>query len=253
MKKFINADSPTPLYHQIKEIFKKKIEAGEYQRGDRIPSENELSEMLEVSKPTIRKAIEELANEGYVHRLQGRGTFVTGTKIDQGFIGNLEGYSEEMKRRDINFTSRVLDKKIIKADEELANKLEIEIGKEVVKLTRLRFIEGDPIIITTSYLPHQKVPGILNYDFREVSLYSTIEKEYNYYIEKAYRSFEPRLVNEDEAELLEMEKGEVVQYIESVTYVDSREPIEYINAVIKGSRSRFTVELIRNRSINQNI
>jgi GntR family transcriptional regulator len=246
---YINTNSPTPLYFQIKEMLKEKIEAKEYQEGERIPSENELSDILDVSKPTIRKAIEELANEGYVRKLRGKGTFVTGTKIDQGFIGNLEGYSEEMKRRNIILTSRVLEKEILEADHKLSAKLNLNTGEEIVKLKRLRFIQGEPFIITSSYIPYQKVANILSYDFNNTSLYNILENEYGYIIEKGVRSFEPRLVNREEAELLDMAEHEPVQYIESITYIDTGEPIEYIEAVVKGSRSRFTVELVRKRVI----
>lgn len=249
MNSNINVNSPTPLYHQIKEMFKAKIESGKYKTGDRIPSENELSDILDVSKPTIRKAIEELANEGYVRRSRGRGTFVTGTKIDQGFIGSLEGYSEEMTRRNIELTSKVLAKEILKADEKLASKLGLKIDEKVKKLTRLRFIQGDPFIITSSYMPQKKVPDILSYDFENTSLYSILENEYGYIIERGVRSFEPRLANKKEVKLLNMNIHEPVQYIESVTYIDTGEAIEYIEAVVKGSRSRFTVELVRNRPV----
>ncbi len=255
MKYKINKNSPTPLYYQIEKLLKNKINNGEYKDGDFIPSENELAGELGVSKLTVRKALKKLVNAGYVSRHRGKGTFVTGTKINQGFIGNLEGYSEEMERRKIELKSQVLAKEKINAEKKIASMLNLNIGEKIIKLKRLRFIEGDPIIITTSYLPFNKVPDLLEYNFGAKSLYTFLKEKYNYLITRGVRSFEPRLADNYQAELLNMKQGDPIQYIESITYLENDEPIEYIEAVIKGNRSRFTVKLVRNSTVgtNQNV
>lgn len=248
----IEMNNPMPLYFQIKEMLKEKIERGKYEPGECIPSENQLAEELDISKPTIRRAVDELAREGYVKRIRGKGTYVTGTKIDQGFIGNLEGYSEDMKRRGLKLTSQILEQEILEPDEKVQNKLELSKEQQVVKLTRLRYIEGEPILITTSYLPAFRVPNLLSHDFRSVSLYSVLEGKYGYNISTGIRSLEACLANAEEAHLLEMCEGDPIQYIESIVYLDDGSPIEYIEAKVKGTRSRFSVELVRNRSILRN-
>ena len=101
MEKTIDHSSVIPLYHQLKEIIKEKIELGKWLPGDKIPSENELCKMYEISRNTAIKALDDLVQEGLLHRVQGKGTFVSKPKFEQPLTG-FYSFSKVLKDKGMN-------------------------------------------------------------------------------------------------------------------------------------------------------
>src|SRR5215475_4846403 len=139
----IYRNSPVPRYHQLKEILREKIRAGEWKPGDLIPSERELSETYGISRMTTRQAITDLVNEGVFYREQGKGTFVTRNKITQQLM-SLTGFTEDIRARGQNPSTRVLSARLGHADEIVAERLRVAPGQAIVLLQRLRLADGEP-------------------------------------------------------------------------------------------------------------
>ena len=104
----LNRETPMPLYHQVKTVILREIEAGIWKPDARLPTESSLSERFKVSKITVRQALGELASLGYIRREQGRGTFVRRPPLEQG-PRELTGFSEEMRRHGLVASSDVLE------------------------------------------------------------------------------------------------------------------------------------------------
>ena len=104
----LSRELPVPLYHQVKTQILRGIEAGQWHPEDRLPSEDELAERFSVSKITVRQAMRELAQLGYVRREQGRGTFVQRPPLVEG-PRKLTSFSEEMRRHGAQASSEVLE------------------------------------------------------------------------------------------------------------------------------------------------
>jgi len=239
----INKNSPIPLYYQLKKKIEDIIKSGKLKPGDAIPTEAEFMEKYAVSRTTVRNAILQMVNEGYLRRVAGKGTFIKTHPIKSQILGDLIGFSKEMEQKGISHFSKVLNKDIILAPIRVADMLQITTNDLVFYLKRLRFIEGKPIIIVENYVPAYLCPGIDKEDFKNESLYNLLKTKFGLNIHHGKREFEPinALLKED-VELLKVSPGTPLLYVESIAFTENNTPIEYFQSKIRG---KFTVDLIK--------
>src|SRR3954471_13942573 len=110
----INKNSPIPIYYQLEGYIKELIENGELQPGDVLPPEREYAEKYQISRMTVRQAFTQLVNEGYLYRLQGKGTFIAERKIEKPLQG-ITSFTEDMKARGLTPGSQLINFKIVPA------------------------------------------------------------------------------------------------------------------------------------------
>lgn len=239
----LDRKSPVPLYYQLKEIFRSWIISGEFGENGRFPSESELQERFGVSRVTVRRALSELVNEGFLIREQGRGSFVVRPRV-QDQLRRLTSFTEDMQLRGLATESRILDFRLVH-DEEVARKMEIPQDEELVQLRRLRLVEGEAIAIQNAFVRHRFCPGILEQGLLQGSLYKTLEESYGLRLGRAIQTVEAKPADEYEAQLLALEVGQPVLVLERLTFLADGNPIEYVRSIYHGDRYRFTVELVR--------
>ncbi|WP_422447646.1 GntR family transcriptional regulator [Thermoanaerobacterium sp. DL9XJH110] len=240
----LNKDIPVPLYYQLKEILLAYIQKNQLKPGDSIPTEIELCRIFNISRPTVRQAINELVREGYLKKIKGKGTFITQPKINQEYTHRIISFNDEMIQKGLIPKTRVMKQRYIAADEKIAEKLNLSVGEEVFHLKRLRYANDEPIVFLDSYVPLRLCPGIIDVDFVNNSLYSTFEKKYGIFIKRAVRSIEVDLAGEYEAKLLRIEEGAPIHYFETVAYNQDNVPVEYTISRYRGDKSKFIVELV---------
>ena len=169
------------LYHKIAEFIMEKIKTEEWKKGQLIPSEKEFCEQFQVSRPTVRAAIAYLANQGYLVTVKGKGTFVSKPKIVEDTTVFLESFSKEMATKGISVQTEVLEQRMIAADEEVASKLKVPCGDEVIKIVRLRYVKDSfhegPIVYNISYFP-KKFSFLLKCNFEEESLTGALTRNH---------------------------------------------------------------------------
>jgi GntR family transcriptional regulator len=243
----IDRHSPIPFYIQLKETIREKIEKGEWKPGDQIPGEIELGGMFDISRTVIRQALQELTYEGLIYREKGRGTFVAKPKISESLVQSLTGFHQDMTSRGLSPRSKVLKQEMIPASSKVAKFLKLDEGTPVIEINRLRYVGNDPISLVTTYLPYSLCPKLLDANLSNNSLYEFIENECGILISRGRRTIEAVLANENEAMMLNVEKGSPLMLLNSISYLADGTPIEYFHAVHRGDRSRFEVELIRVR------
>ena len=243
----ISRHSYIPYYVQLKEALREEIERGAWRPGDQLPGEPELCRMFDVSRTVVRQALTELVYEGLIVREKGRGTFVAEPKIGEGLVQKLTGFYQDMADRGLTPISHVLKQGVVPASRKVAALLRIEAGGPVIEIERLRFIQNEPIVLVTTYLPYALCPGLVNADLSRQSLYSLLEREHGLFIARGRRTIEAAPANEYEARLLRIERGAPVIVLESVSYLEDGTPIEYYHALHRADRSRFEVELVRVR------
>lgn len=239
--KTLNKDIPLPLYYQIKKILLDYIKHAE--EGSPIPTEQELCQHFEVSRQTVRQAITELVSEGYLHRMKGKGTFISERRIQQEFLLVLDSFNDEMRRKGLLPTTKVLEFALSTCDDEVGKALKIPRESDVIRLRRLRFVNNEPFVLVLSFLPYDKLSNILSRDFERDSLYHTIEEDYGYTIDRATMTFGARMASEYEAQLLGLKTGEAIQFVERTTYLTDGSVIEYTSAEYRWDRNTFTLEL----------
>jgi len=244
-KQKLNKNIPTPLYYQLKEILRDYVFNSHTDLDKPIPTEQELSDIFEISRPTVRQAINELVVEGILYRVKGKGTFVSGPKIQQEFLQVLDSFNNEFKKKGLTPSTKVLGLDIVKSDKTVSEALNLQEGTEVIRLQRLRFANDEPIVIVDTYLPYNQCKFLFEKNLEQESLYELIESELPLKIVKAVRTLEAILAGDYEAQLLNVRKGAPIQFIKSRIFLSNNEPIEYSLAKYRGDRSTFTFEINR--------
>jgi GntR family transcriptional regulator len=239
----VDKDSLLPIYFQIEEGLKSLISSGELQPGGMIPSERELCDRYDVSRMTVRQAINNLVNDGFLIRKRGRGTFVGMGKIEQGLKG-LTSFTEDMKARGMNPTSILLDFREIKATAALSAKLQIHENEWLIEMQRIRLADDIPMAYESVYLPKELVPELTK-EIASQSLYDYIEKEKKLVIVQADQSLEASVAKQKEAEILQINKGAPVLAIERTTFLTTGNPLEFVRSIYRGDRYKFKIELVR--------
>jgi GntR family transcriptional regulator len=253
MKESINFESHIPYYLQLMDILKEKVQQGEWAPGDQIPGEQDFCEHYQVSRTVVRQALRELEYEGVITRQKGKGTFISLPKISEGLVQKLTGFYQDMVERGLKPGSKVLHQNVSPSTEKVARFLSIKPGDKVIDIQRLRFINGEPIQLVTTYIPFVICPTLASVDLTNRSLYEYLEKECGIFIAKGQRTIEAVLANEHEAALLGIERGAPLLMLDSVSFSEEGRPIEYYHALHRGDRSRFEVELVRLREPNPKI
>lgn len=241
----IDRDSPLPFYHQLKQLLVADIAARGLGAGDRLPGDHDLCAKYDVSRTVVRQALTELEYEGVVERRKGRGTFVAAAKTSEGLVQSLTGLFEDVRARGGHLRSDVRRLEVIPADEQVAQSLEIPVGSSVVEIERLRYVDGEPWVLTVTQLPEAIGKPLLDEDLTETSLYEVLERKYGVRILKGRRSVEAVVASKSIAEALDVPAGAPVLVLRSVSRGEGDVPVERFVAFHRGDKSRFEVELDR--------
>lgn len=243
MGKKIEHGTIVPLYHQLKEILLEKIESGQWTAGDKISSEHELRKEYHISRNTVKKALDDLVAEGLLHRIQGKGTFVSKPKFEQALTG-FYSFSKVMEEKGMHPKDVILsiEEKTVKPS--IAKQLQIKESQEVFALRRLRCADSEPIILETSYIPKTVIPKLPKEALEKVSLYDFMEHEYGIIVTKAKEIFEPVLIRDYESHYLEVEEGLPALLLDRLAYNSEGTPVEFCRSIVRGDRCRFYTELI---------
>ncbi|MFJ7727914.1 GntR family transcriptional regulator [Neobacillus sp. NPDC097160] len=239
----INKNSPIPLYYQLEEHIKGLIENNDLSPGDALPPEREYAEKYQISRMTVRQAFTQLVNEGYLYRLQGKGTFVAERKIEQPLQG-LTSFTEDMKARGLKPESNLVRFEIIPATIQIAGQLKISENKPVYEIKRIRLADGVPMALETNYLSAILINGLTE-EIVNQSLYGYIEGTLNLRIESASQIIESSIASQNEAELLNIAIGAPVMHIQQNTFLNDGTPVEFVKSVYRADRYKFMIQMKR--------
>lgn len=243
---FQDRAAEVPLYRRIEEDLLTQITAGDLQPGEMIPTERELCEHYGVSRITVRRAISELETRGYVRRHQGKGTFVSRSRI-QREMGRLLSFSEEMEAQGHVPSSKLLSLQHRLPDKSIASVLQLREGETIWIVERLRLADDEVISLTISYLylPQEVylTPMELN---GQSSLWSLLASK-GVRITEGNTTVRATVADSHYAELLGVEEGEPLLVREGVNYVMEGQPlpIEAFEIVSRADRYQYSLHLIR--------
>jgi DNA-binding GntR family transcriptional regulator len=147
----VDKNSPVPLYHQVAQGLEDAIRSGELPPGTKLDNEIDLANRLNLSRPTMRKAMDQLVRAGLLVRKRGVGTQVVGTQVRRSL--ELTSLHEDLQRSGGRPTTAVLDFARVPADEETALLLGVEPGEELYHLVRLRRTDGEPLALMENWIP----------------------------------------------------------------------------------------------------
>lgn len=235
---------PIPLYFQLKELILSEIKNGNYPSGSLIPTENELSEAFQISRTTVRQAITELVQEGWLYRVKSKGTFVSQPKINQDFVTKLESFNKQMARLGIQASTEVIEFKTIKAPEKVAEALELNEKEPVILLYRKRSADGEPIVTVKTYLPYKECSFLLEHDFSKESLYELLSQSDSTKICRIQRRIEAVEAISEDAHHLNIKRGKPIQFFTSIGYNIYGKPLEYSLARYRGDHNSFEITVV---------
>lgn len=238
----IDKSQPIPLYYQVKESLLEKIKSRQFNIGDLIPSESELQESYQVSRITIRRAVQELVLEGHLYTQQGKGTFVSKPKASQE-LNRITSWVETVTALGMHPESKVIHFSEEQAPLNIAKMLDVPIANKILKIERIRFADNEPICLMTNYLVPEILPGFLSKGLQEESLYETLEKEYNVVLNRAEETVEARAAKTKEADLLNIRRGAPLLYATRVTYDVTDRPVEVVISITRSDRYSYKIKL----------
>jgi len=229
------------MYAQLKEIIISAIVRGDLKPGDQLPSQRVLCEQHEMSHMTVRRALDELMNEGAIYAIPGKGIYVSAHK-EYLESGPLVGFTEDMARRGMIASSHVLEAEIIGASTVLAKVLAVAVGAPLVYLRRLRLANGEPMALQTTYLPHALCPGLLDHDLARVSLFAVLRQVYGLHLTHGATTVEATLADEEDVELFGVTLPAALLVTEQITYLDTGVAIEFVRTTYRGDRYRMRLQ-----------
>ncbi|MBS4174207.1 GntR family transcriptional regulator [Bacillus sp. FJAT-49736] len=237
----INKKSRVPLYAQLIDIIVEKIRSGEWKEFDKLPSERELCDMYDISRTTIRQAMIELENEGYIYKEHGKGSFVSPQAFTQNLV-TFYSFTEEMKKLGKKPSTKILSFKIIPAPKKIALKLGLAEDEDVFEFARLRLADDEPIIYETTYLPYYQFPKLTELELSLNSMYELFQKKYDIRITNANERFKAVGVGLKEAPFLTEKVGAPALNIERLAFFNGR-AVEYTLSVARGDKFVYETEL----------
>lgn len=243
-KSVINKESPLPLYFQIKENMRYKILSGELQEGDYMPSEFKLMQQYNVSRPTIRQAIDLLVQENYLEKKRGIGTLITKPKADFWDLTELRSFDEEAQRKGFVSETQLLGFDIVSLNDELKEIFGDE-EQQFYRLERLRFINKIPLELVTTYVPKHLANNLESYDFSKNSLFDVLSKVYGVKINQAEKTFKAINASKADSKILKIPSNSAIQLVRTVTFDSNYVPIEFSISRDRGVISKFKVILSR--------
>lgn len=228
----MNQNSSKPLYLQLKDKLIERIMAEVYKPDEKLPSERELSEELNISRMTVREALKALVNEGYIYTQVGKGTYVNSILYKQDT--SLTGFTEQMQKIGLHVTNKVLEFSLEPGAIDVVARLELKPNSLVYKLKRLRSTNKKVLAIETAYIPEQLCKNLTEYDFSKESLYSILRTKYNVQPVFAEQMVVASLASDDEHCLFETKPPAAVLRMKRISKTTPKIIFEYVESVYRG-------------------
>lgn len=239
----LDRESPMPIFAQIRERIAEAIAQGSLAPHQRLPSERQLSDRFGVSRMTVRQAIEAVTRDQLLYSRPGQGTFVADQRVIDQPLQHLTSFSEDILGRGMQPSSRVLDQQVVDASFELAGLFGLPPTVRVVRATRLRLVDDEPVAIETVHIPEPYAPGLLDRDLGAESLYEILRRDYGLELVSARQTIQAATPSPEEMVHLQMEEPQPVLKISRLTFDAKERLVEFVQSIYRGDRYHLTVEL----------
>ena len=234
----LDKDSEIPLFEQLEELMRARLDTNDLSPGDKLPSESELSDQFDISRMTVRHALDRLVREGLIVRKPGKGAFVARAKLEINPT-TIFSFSAAMNTAGHVVRTHVIEKRVIPAPADIAKDLGLRAGKPVVYVFRLRYVDDQAAACARSYLPAQYYEGLLSQDLGRRPLAELMEEVSGLTISRTEDYFESALVRHDESSVLKVADGSAVLLVRGVAYTQSGLPVRSTKSIYRGDLFRF--------------
>jgi len=242
--KTIDRFNQEKLYIQLTRIFLEEIRSGKWQLDQRIPSEEELCKTYDVSKITVRQAINNLVSDGYVMKLQGKGTFVVSVLPVVGLAMKTQ-LTEEMFGKEVKFEKEILLKGVKEPSPEV--RAYLKTADKIYHFLCRRMVNGNPAYLDESFIPYLMLPEIEKIDIIHNSLYSVLQDKAAKKIFRVVQTIEVQLIHGYPAQYLDLTEGVPVLAIHRLLFSSDNTPVGYTRFLGRSDRYKFQTEFERIR------
>lgn len=236
-----------PLYYQIETLLRREILSGELPPGSPLPSEESLGQEFSVSRITVRRALSILEDDGLIVRQRGRGTFVT-DKLRSVDTSRFSGSMEDLISMGIRTEAKIIGFQMMDASDVVRLKLNLEEGARVLRIEKVRLVEGEPLSYVINYLPEEIGKKISAADLRLKPLLMVLEEHIGLKPDGAVQVIEAAVAEPEWANLLDVRVGDPLLKVERTVFDAQGHPLEYVWVLYRGDKYNFTVKLKRKRS-----
>lgn len=240
----LDRDSPLPLYYQLKQTLLGMIQNGELAPGEPLPSEKELEDEYGVSRITVRRALSDLAAEGYLSRQVGRGTFVQRVKL-QDRSERLGGFLEHLTGQGLEIESQILQLGREPAPPHVPRKLNVEEGQPLFFFQRFVLADGEPFALTTAYFDVPEHVVFTEAELKTNSVFPLLEHKYSIVLPRGDKTVEATAARAHEAELLNIDPDAPLLLTELIAYDSNDQPLGFVQTLYRGDRYKYFTSVTR--------
>ena len=237
------AKSSEHLYLKLSDALAEQIMDGTLPEGTLLPSERELCQTHGISRTTVRQALQDLNQKGYIKAIHGKGTVVVRPQIRQE-LRSIYSFDEDMRRLGKNPETQIMDFVKIVPTGNIAALMQLPAGESVYRIMRLRLSNEEPMLLETNYLPCNRFPDFTRQMLEHQSLYRVLMSKYSLNIDVAEETFEPILLRPMESQMLHTTQGALGMLVERISYENGR-VIEISKSISPASKFKHHVVLRR--------
>lgn len=233
-----NTEGPS-LYTQVEYILTNLIETEKVPFNTEFFSEEEVSQLLGVSRPTVNRAMKSLIEKGYLIRNRGKRA-VTRNPSDLPllFLGELISFGEMFERQKIPYSTKLLDRGVVHANQMVSSRLLVPDSAEVTWIRRIRFVRQEPILVVDSYFGDPRYRKLLEISEREFNknLFQILREAFSLRIEYSEREVQASRMDIEDAVLLKTSLWEPCMVLRAVNFTKDHVPVEFFTSRLKGNR-----------------
>lgn len=237
----VDKDSPVPIYHQVFLVIKEMIDSNEIKEGDFLPSERDLCGIFDISRITVRKALDELEKSGYIKREHGRATQVV-KRFNPLVWTELNNFSRDMLLKGVNLTSIILASAYITPTDKVKRVLRLEDDEKVFLLKRIRIANDHKIALNISYLVDSKLDIYSKECFDEHVSIKKIWEKHSIESSCCDETLEAKIPTKEIVDILDLDGKTAVFQRERVTYAKNLKPIEYVIQIYNANYAKYYIE-----------
>ncbi len=235
-----------PLRYQVRKAILDFLEKENYSIGDKIPSEQELMNLLNVSRSTLREGLQLLEQERILITKHGIGRYLASTPKDLKFdINELLSVTEMLANYGIQVKTHLLSSEIIPADNVLSTNLDVPLGEPIIAIERIRYAEEIPVIYAIDYIPNKKIPGLLNPKEFEGSLFALLEERWGIKLDYSIATLRVVLSEGHIPKIAVVDPHLPWVLLEQVNYTEEGEPIIFSRDYHRSDYIEFHVKRFR--------
>lgn len=237
----LNVKSSTPLYEQIHNDIRKSILHGKFGNGGKLPSEKDLSLSFNVSRITIRKALDLLTKEGLVIKVQGKGSFAGSGEKFHGSLESTRSFSSFISSQGKKSTSKIL-KREIRNDTAAARRLNLDPDTDLVYIKRILLVDDEPFILDSAWYDAKKFAGIITSINNYSSIYEILQNDYHEKIVYSKKELNVTMPSLEQLNELQIKKNDPLFSVNKTTFNTNDEPLEYSHLLVRGDKMTYTIE-----------